>query len=199
MNNELKAMPTRDDIISWMSEHDEAYTDFAECYGAIDNDGEFMDDVIGDIDIGDIKDWIAEHDALADDYKQHFGIKDRLYTVEAKAAGMAFKTFDDMDSAIGYCKQHPKANVVFENAVCEYETDLDGSLGDFIGYVYTGGHKEECQQYGITDQIHKEREQLYDELSRTLTDYEFHQAFEDELYHMLVKIQNNWESVITAK
>jgi hypothetical protein len=47
-----------------------------------------------------------------------------------------------------------------------------------------------------------ERQQIYDELCRVLTDYEGNgsedMASADDLYDMLVKIQNNWESVITA-
>lgn len=45
---------------------------------------------------------------------------------------------------------------------------------------------------------------IYDELSRVLTDYENREdIFEDidweaELYEMLVKIQNRWEDTITA-
>lgn len=43
------------------------------------------------------------------------------------------------------------------------------------------------------------KESLYDELSRTLTDYENNKINDIGLYDMLVKIQNNWETVITAK
>lgn len=44
-----------------------------------------------------------------------------------------------------------------------------------------------------------ERVKIYDDLSRTLTEYEERKIGEEELYNMLVKIQNNWETVITAK
>lgn len=48
---------------------------------------------------------------------------------------------------------------------------------------------------------------IYDELSRVLTDYEHPEDMEDyndidweeELYTMLVKIQNRWEDTITAE
>ncbi len=44
---------------------------------------------------------------------------------------------------------------------------------------------------------------IYDELCRVLTDYEGNgsdeRATADDLYCMLVKIQNNWETVITAQ
>ena len=43
------------------------------------------------------------------------------------------------------------------------------------------------------------KQELYDELSKTLTNYENHTANETDLYEMLVKIQNHWETVITAK
>lgn len=48
------------------------------------------------------------------------------------------------------------------------------------------------------------KKDIYDELSRVLTDYENRASiFEDidwevELYEMLVKIQNRWEDTITA-
>lgn len=44
-----------------------------------------------------------------------------------------------------------------------------------------------------------ERQNIYDELSILLTYYETtSDILETELYEMLVKIQNNWETVITA-
>jgi hypothetical protein len=43
-----------------------------------------------------------------------------------------------------------------------------------------------------------ERQIIYDELCRILTDYENNTATADDLYCVLVKIQNNWEYVITA-
>ncbi len=48
-----------------------------------------------------------------------------------------------------------------------------------------------------------EKQAIYDELSRVLTDYENsdhdNAATEYELYEMLVKIQRQWETVITAQ
>ena len=142
--DKLEAIPTRDDIIGWLSEHDEPYTDFYTHFNAINEDGEFMEEVIDGIDIDDIKEWIAEHDQLAEDYKQHFGIKDRMYTVEVRDTDIAIEYFDDKDEAIRYCKNHPKADVVFE-----YETDLDGNLGDCVGDVYIDEHKKEYEQYKL--------------------------------------------------
>ena len=51
------------------------------------------------------------------------------------------------------------------------------------------------------------KENIYDELVKLLTDYEHPEDVADyddiewecELYEMLVKIQNNWESVITVQ
>ena len=47
------------------------------------------------------------------------------------------------------------------------------------------------------------KQTIYDELCEILTEYEnqMHSndvICEDDLYRMLVKIQNNWETVITA-
>lgn len=51
------------------------------------------------------------------------------------------------------------------------------------------------------DCVIRQREELYDEMCRLLTDYEngSDMATEYELYEMLVKIQNNWEAVITVQ
>ena len=44
------------------------------------------------------------------------------------------------------------------------------------------------------------KEGIYDEMCRLLTDYEdMNGVTETDLYEMLVKIQNNWESVITVQ
>ena len=44
-----------------------------------------------------------------------------------------------------------------------------------------------------------EKEKIYDELCAVLTRYEESEDDESELlYEMLVKIQNSWETVITA-
>lgn len=43
-----------------------------------------------------------------------------------------------------------------------------------------------------------ERQKIYDEMCRVLTDWETQEAVDDDLYWMLVKIQNNWETIITA-
>ena len=44
-----------------------------------------------------------------------------------------------------------------------------------------------------------EKQKIYDELSRVLTDYEENIADGEDLYKMLVKIQCNWECIITAE
>lgn len=46
-----------------------------------------------------------------------------------------------------------------------------------------------------------ERQKIYDEMCGLLTDYErgSDMVTEYELYDMLVKIQNNWETVITKQ
>lgn len=51
------------------------------------------------------------------------------------------------------------------------------------------------------DYVVKQREKIYDEMCRLLTDYEngSDMVTENELYAMLVKIQNNWEAVITVQ
>lgn len=45
-----------------------------------------------------------------------------------------------------------------------------------------------------------EKQQIYDEMCRVLTLYEEHDDdVSDLLYEMLVKIQNSWETIITAQ
>ena len=45
------------------------------------------------------------------------------------------------------------------------------------------------------------KQEIYDEMCKLLTDYEDgnDMVTEYELYDMLVKIQNNWEAVITVQ
>ena len=54
------------------------------------------------------------------------------------------------------------------------------------------------------DIIYMEREDIYNEIVRTLTNYEIpedeeQRATEKDLYLLLVKIQNRWEDTITAE
>lgn len=44
-----------------------------------------------------------------------------------------------------------------------------------------------------------EKTKIYDELSRVLTEYEEDICGPEDLYDMLVKIQINWENVITRE
>lgn len=45
-----------------------------------------------------------------------------------------------------------------------------------------------------------EKQQIYDELSALLAAYEAGQdIYSDDLYEMLVKIQNSWETIITVQ
>ena len=48
-----------------------------------------------------------------------------------------------------------------------------------------------------------EKEKIYDEICRLLTDYEQanskNKVLRADFYNLLVKIQNNWESVLTAQ
>lgn len=44
-----------------------------------------------------------------------------------------------------------------------------------------------------------EKDKIYDELSRVLTEYEEGDASANALYETLVDIQNNWETVITVR
>ena len=61
---------------------------------------------------------------------------------------------------------------------------------DYVRQHYNGGQKDDIAL--------KTKEEIYDELSRVLTEWETQEAVDDDLYNMLVKIQNNWETVITA-
>ena len=49
------------------------------------------------------------------------------------------------------------------------------------------------------DELYHFREKQYDEISRVLTDYEekTNGVTEEDLYNLLVDIQNNWETIIS--
>ena len=50
----------------------------------------------------------------------------------------------------------------------------------------------------INTEIKLERKKLYDEVSEVLTNWEVQEMVDDDLYNMLVKIQNKWEEVIAV-
>lgn len=50
----------------------------------------------------------------------------------------------------------------------------------------------------INTEIKLERKELYDEVSEVLTNWEMQKMVDDDLYNMLVKIQNKWEEVIAV-
>lgn len=56
--------PTKDDIIDWLSEHDQAWEDACDWFGSAD---------LSEIDYDDIISWIFDHDMLSDDLMRHFG------------------------------------------------------------------------------------------------------------------------------
>lgn len=70
-----------------------------------------------------------------------------------------------------------------------WEVDCDDE--DYLREWYNDNQEDEIQT----------KEQIYDEMCRVLTEYEDDNDMitENELYDMLVTIQNNWESVITKQ
>lgn len=47
--------------------------------------------------------------------------------------------------------------------------------------------------------MNETRESIYDEICRVLTEWETQEAVDDDLYWTLVKVQNNWETIITEE
>ena len=69
--------------------------------------------------------------------------------------------------------------------------EVDCEDEDYLRKFYNDNQEDEIQT----------KEQIYDEMCRILTEYENDNDMitENELYDMLVTIQNNWESVITKQ
>ena len=69
--------------------------------------------------------------------------------------------------------------------------EVDCEDEDYLRKFYNDNQEDEI----------KTKEQIYDEMCRVLTEYENDNDMitENELYDMLVTIQNNWESVITKQ
>ena len=67
-----------------------------------------------------------------------------------------------------------------------------------LGYYWL--HDGTIVQRPATEEV-VTKQSIYDEMCAVLTEYEdgSDMITENELYAMLVKIQNNWESVITAQ
>jgi hypothetical protein len=81
--------------------------------------------------------------------------------------------------------------------------DLDGNYWeedyDKLYELYDKvGITEDVLEQFTEDSNVNERQKIYDEMCRVLTEWETQEAVDDDLYWMLVKIQNNWETVITA-
>ena len=70
-----------------------------------------------------------------------------------------------------------------------WEVDCDDE--DYLREWYNDNQEDEIQT----------KERIYDEICRVLTEYENDNDMitENELYDMLVTIQNNWETVITKQ
>ena len=70
-----------------------------------------------------------------------------------------------------------------------WEVDCDDE--DYLRQFYNDNQEDEI----------KTKEQIYDEMCRVLTEYENDNDMitENELYDILVIIQNNWETVITKQ
>ena len=104
------------------------------------------------------------------------------------------------------------------NTVLREDNVLEIYLGNRLLVEVTDGRKDEWfieeilyamgyewLQDGTIKIRAETREDIYDEVCRLLTDYEHREDesddinWETELYGMLVKIQNNWEAVITAQ
>ena len=70
-----------------------------------------------------------------------------------------------------------------------WEVDCDDE--DYLRQFYNDNQEDEI----------KTKEQIYDEMCRVLTEYENDNDMitENELYDILVTIQNNWETVITKQ
>lgn len=47
--------------------------------------------------------------------------------------------------------------------------------------------------------MNETRESIYNEICRVLTEWETQEAVDDDLYWTLVKVQNNWETIITEE
>lgn len=94
----------------------------------------------------------------------------------------------------GFESKKPKefpANIVLVSG-CEW-VDIFGSEADLMEAL-----KKTIEQLNGKSGVN-EKQNLYDEMCRVLTDWEGQEAVDDDLYNMLVKIQRNWETVITAR
>lgn len=62
---------------------------------------------------------------------------------------------------------------------------------EYIREVFNNNQKDMKQE--------KTKQDFYDELCKVLTDWEGQKAVDNDLYNMLVDIQNNWENIITKQ
>ena len=99
---------------------------------------------------------------------------------------------DTLEKAIGIARDDDGVIPIPDNGeFLDGTWEVDCEDEDYLRKFYNDNQEDEI----------KTKEQIYDEMCRVLTEYENdnNMITENELYDMLVTIQNNWEAVITRK
>lgn len=64
---------SKSEIISWLSDHDQAWEDVLDYFGSVD---------LSEIDKDDIVDWMYEHDQLWEDFMNHMGLEEETAVID---------------------------------------------------------------------------------------------------------------------
>lgn len=104
--------------------------------------------------------------------------------IEAKTLTEAIEIAKDVDGTIPL----PEGEYLDDSWTVDYDDEIE-----YIRSIYNDNQKDEVTL--------KTKQEIYDEMCGILTQYENSNDMitEHELYDMLVKIQNNWEAVITVQ
>lgn len=118
--NAATAEPTFDDILDWLSEHDQAWSDCCDYFG--------VNDLSSEVDEDAVMSWIFDHDRLAEDFMNHFGhsaIMDDEYDVE-ECDNI------EVESATNAVNLDPTMDVVQANVDDDYILDFAQQISDEI-------------------------------------------------------------------
>lgn len=64
---------SKSEIVSWLSDHDQAWEDVLDYFGSVD---------LSEIDKDDIVDWMYEHDQLWEDFMNHMGLEEETAVID---------------------------------------------------------------------------------------------------------------------
>lgn len=174
VTDELQSMITDDNLISVTVNADESITESKDIKEEASSTEEYWDAT--EID----------RDGFIALLKFNFGTDANHNNYIVTVDGNEVKRF--------YAENEEEAKSKYQTFKNEFENSDHGGLTMNVKSIAPREESKEIPNKPTEQQ----RDDIYNEVSRVLTDYENGDATTDDLYDTLVKVQNNWEGTITA-